>query len=149
MGSVSLSSCDPHTNLPSHNDNRITRTLQKVGGRWTHRGRITTEWLDSRQQLRTIYRNSDFRSDSYVQGVRPKSEVGQRSAADFRLRLSHSCTLTYLQSATALRWLGASHSQPSFSALKKSHFTEKVFRPARFLVANWLWFQGLLEPSGE
>ena len=29
-------------------------------GRIVRRGRITTEWLDSRQRLRTIYRNSDF-----------------------------------------------------------------------------------------
>jgi N-terminal domain of (some) glycogen debranching enzymes len=88
-------------------------------GRIVRRGRITTEWLDSRQLLRTVYRNSDFSRAVAIRAHSPVKAVYANGRLSFEVSLKpgeawHTCLLYTLED-------GDKHFAPPLSCIGDSH----------------------------
>jgi glycogen debranching enzyme len=88
-------------------------------GRIVRRGRITTEWFDSRQLLRTVYRNSDFSRAVAIRAHSPVKAVYANGRLSFEVSLKpgeawHTCLLYTLED-------GDKHFAPPLSCIGDSH----------------------------
>jgi glycogen debranching enzyme len=112
-------------------------------GRIVRRGRITSEWSKSRQQLRTIYRNRDFsRAVTISAAQSPSNAVYANGRLSFEVALApgeawHSCLLYRLED-------DANHLAPPRTCAEqhqKSHDAATI--------ADWLEVVAKIQTSNE